>query len=168
MHREMAIVVRRIDEVCDPIANKFLLSLAHGDGGEATAPSTMTDGRQFSLYGFNWSAGAFYGGELRGIIGISDATCGKGAKVFIFVDPAWRRKGIALALIEAAKVWAVDQQMHNLTVSCARSDWPTRNLLEKIGARLDLIFGEIVADVPLHQTKALLRPTSPLLAADVP
>ena len=40
--------------------------------------------------------------------------------------------------------------MENLLVACSRSNWPIRSLLEKVGARLDLIFGEIVAQVPIN------------------
>jgi hypothetical protein len=74
--------------------------------------------------------------------------------VFLLVDPAWRRKGVALALIEAAKAWAMDQGMQNFLMTCSRSDWPTRSLLERIGARLDLVFGEIVANVPIQYSNS--------------
>ena len=66
------------------------------------------------------------------------------------VDVEWRRRGIASALIKAAKSWAMEQGMENLLVACSRSNWPIRSLLEKVGARLDLIFGEIVAQVPIN------------------
>ena len=66
------------------------------------------------------------------------------------VGVEWRRRGIASALIKAAKSWAMEQGMENLLVACSRSNWPIRSLLEKVGARLDLIFGEIVAQVPIN------------------
>ena len=146
MHRELddQLAVNRIDHGCSPMVETFLFASGYHSGSTASATA---DSGQVTFAG--WTAGAFHNGELRGLISISDTTSDKTAMVFILVGVEWRRRGIALALIKAAKSWAIEQGMQNLLVTCSRSDWPTRSLLEKIGARLDLIFGEIVARVPI-------------------
>ena len=158
MDRTLAdFAVKRIDRACGPIVDKFLLlSGRRGSDGQRI---TAADGGAAVLGEAAWTAGAFHEDELKGLISISDPSAYEPARVFLLVDPAWRRKGIALALIEAAKVWAMDQGMQNVLMTCSRSDWPTRSLLEKIGARLDLVFGEIVANVPIQYSKSEARTT---------
>jgi GNAT superfamily N-acetyltransferase len=152
MDRALAdFAVKRIDRAGGPIVDKFLL-LSGRRGSHATGITAADGGAAFGETA--WTAGAFHGDELRGLISISDRSAYEPAKVFLLVDPAWRRKGVALALIEAAKAWAMDQGMQNFLMTCSRSDWPTRSLLERIGARLDLVFGEIVANVPIQHSKS--------------
>jgi len=152
MHRALAnFAIKRIDQACGPIVDKFLL-LSGPRGSHGTGVTVADGGAAFGEAA--WTAGAFHEDELRGLISISDPSAHEPAKVFLLVDPAWRRKGVALALIEAAKAWAMDQGMQNFLMTCSRSDWPTRSLLERIGARLDLVFGEIVANVPIQHSKS--------------
>jgi|KBSMisStaDraftv2_1062788.scaffolds.fasta_scaffold268989_3 GNAT superfamily N-acetyltransferase len=159
MHRALAnFAIKRIDQACGPIVDKFLL-LSGPRGSHGTGVTVADGGAAFGEAA--WTAGAFHEDELRGLISISDPSAHEPAKVFLLVDPAWRRKGVALALIEAAKAWARDQGMQNFLMTCSRSDWPTRSLLERIGARLDLVFGEIVANVPIQYSKSEARTTSP-------
>ena len=161
IHRALAdLAVKRIDETCEPTVRKFLLLSGHQDA-HAGRTTAAVDGGQVAFGEAAWTAGAFHEDELRGLISISDPSAHEPAKVFLLVDPAWRRKGVALALIEAAKAWARDQGMQNFLMTCSRSDWPTRSLLERIGARLDLVFGEIVANVPIQYSKSEARTTSP-------
>jgi GNAT superfamily N-acetyltransferase len=152
MHRALGdLAVKRIDQTCGPIVEQFLLLSGH-QGSHVTHTTPAAEGGPVAFGEAAWTAGAFHKDELRGLISISDPSADEPAKVFLLVDPMWRRKGVALALIEAAKAWAMDQGMENFLITCSRSDWPTRSLLERIGARLDLVFGEIVAHVPIRHS----------------
>jgi len=53
-----------------------------------------------------------------------------------------------LPFIEELKECTSSQQVGAAFV-CARTDWAMRHFAEKRGARLDLAFGQIVADIPL-------------------
>jgi GNAT superfamily N-acetyltransferase len=143
------VAIRRIDQAWIPFVDKLLHS-SDREASHGRATTAAVDGDPVAFAEAAWTAGAFHGDEIRGLISIADTAAGEAAKVFLLVDPKWRRKGVALALIEAAKAWAMDQGMQNFLMTCNRSDWPTRSLLERIGARLDLVFGEIVAHVPIH------------------
>jgi GNAT superfamily N-acetyltransferase len=151
VHRELGdLAVKQLDQASVPFVDKFLLlAERHSHGIKAAV-----DGGPSAIAEAAWSAGAFQGDEIRGLISISDLTAGGAAKVFLLVDPKWRRRGIALALIAAAKAWAIDQGMVNIFMTCSRSDWASRSLLERIDARLDLVFGEIVAQVPTHNANS--------------
>jgi GNAT superfamily N-acetyltransferase len=162
MHRALAdLAVKRIDQACVPFVDKLLL-LSDRQASHGRATTAAVDCGPAALAEAAWIAGAFHGDEIRGLISISDTAAGEAAKVFLLVDPKWRRKGVALALIEAAKAWAMDQGMQNFLMTCSRSDWPTRSLLERIGARLDIVFGEIVAHVPIHYANTKARTTEQL------
>jgi hypothetical protein len=46
---------------------------------------------------------------------------------------------------------ALRHQAGTLRLVCARTDWPMRHFARKFGARLDLVLGQLVADIPLGQ-----------------
>jgi GNAT superfamily N-acetyltransferase len=73
------------------------------------------------------------------------------AEVTLFVDEEWRRRGIGSTLLKETMVWARCGGATTLRFVCDRSDWPMRHLAERFGARLDLVFGQLVADIPLVQ-----------------
>jgi hypothetical protein len=35
-------------------------------------------------------------------------------------------------------------------VVCDRTDWPVRHFAKRFGARLDLVLGQIIVDIPLR------------------
>jgi GNAT superfamily N-acetyltransferase len=96
-----------------------------------------------------WSVAAYVAGELTGIVRARDDSFDGYVESTLFVHVKWRRQGIGTLLLEAAMDWALSRQACALRLVCARTDWPMRHFVEKSGARLDLAFGQIVADIPL-------------------
>jgi len=93
-----------------------------------------------------YMAGAFDAGRLIGVVeafAISDRV----VEVAFAVDADWRRRGLGLALLEAATRWAEQAGIATLRMSISRNNWPMRQLAHKVGARLDFDLDEICADV---------------------
>jgi GNAT superfamily N-acetyltransferase len=92
-------------------------------------------------------AGVFVDGTLRGVVDVFD---GNGVyKIAFAVHQDWRRRGFGLALLTAAREWAQQSGVTTLRLVMSRSNWPTRNLAQKMGARFDLSLDEIRADIPV-------------------
>lgn len=72
------------------------------------------------------------------------------AEVSLFVGEPWRRSRIGTALLQATEHWAREMGCSALRLHCLRSNWPMRAFLEREGARLDLIMGEIVAEIGIE------------------
>jgi GNAT superfamily N-acetyltransferase len=98
-----------------------------------------------------WRAGLFVANELKGVVRADDGTRAGRVEAMLFVDEGWRRQGIGSALLEEAMDWARRADANTLRLVCERTDWPMRHFTEKFGARLDLVFGQIIADIPLVQ-----------------
>lgn len=96
-----------------------------------------------------WMVGAYVGGEVTGFVQACDGPFDRRVETTLFVHIKWRRQGIGTLLLEAAMDWARLRDARALRLVCARTDWATRHFAEKRGARLDLAFGQIVADIPL-------------------
>jgi GNAT superfamily N-acetyltransferase len=97
----------------------------------------------------SWSAGCFLANELRGVVCAGDASCEGHVEAMIFVDEGWRRQGIGSVLLEKTIDWARRGEANTLRFVCERTDWPMRHFARKFGARLDLVLGQIVVDIPL-------------------
>lgn len=97
----------------------------------------------------HWMAEARVAGELTGYVQAFDATLAGYAEATLFVHVEWRRQGIGTMLLDAAAQWAKICNATALRLVCARTDWPMRHFANRRGARLDLAFGQIVADIPL-------------------
>jgi hypothetical protein len=54
-------------------------------------------------------------------------------------------------LLKETQDWARRGEAATLRLVCDRADWPMRHFAERFGARLDLVFGQMVADIPLVQ-----------------
>jgi GNAT superfamily N-acetyltransferase len=98
-----------------------------------------------------WRAGLFVANELRGVVRAEDATRAGRVEAMLFVDEGWRRQGIGSVLLKETMDWARRVDANTLRLVCERTDWPMRHFTEKFGARLDLVFGQIIADIPLVQ-----------------
>lgn len=96
-----------------------------------------------------WAAGLFVADELTGVARAGDALRAGQVEAELFVDEAWRRRGIGSMLLQETMNWARRAEAATLRLVCDRNDWPMRHFAEKFGARLDLVFGQIVADIPL-------------------
>jgi GNAT superfamily N-acetyltransferase len=108
-----------------------------------------------------WMAGVYLADELTSLVRLRDGSLEGQVETTLFVDAKWRRQGIGTLLLEAAMDWALQHQASALRLVCARTDWPMRRLAEKFGARLDLVLGQIVADIPIGQLPPEQRAPSP-------
>jgi GNAT superfamily N-acetyltransferase len=98
-----------------------------------------------------WTAGLFVANELTGVSRASGVSREGHAEAMLFVDDEWRRQGIGTMLLEETLDWSRRCEATTLRLVCDRSDRPMRHLAEKFGARLDLVFGQMVADISLVQ-----------------
>lgn len=96
-----------------------------------------------------WRAGLFVANELRGVVRAEDVTRAGRIEAKLFVDERWRRQGIGSMLLKEVTDWARHSDASTVRLVCERTDWPMRHFAEKFGARLDLVFGQIIADIPL-------------------
>ena len=94
-------------------------------------------------------AGVYLADELTSFVRVRGGAPEGHAEITLFVDAKWRRQGIGTMLLQAAMEWAAQHRASALRLVCARTDWPMRRLAEKFGARLDLVLGQIVADIRL-------------------
>jgi GNAT superfamily N-acetyltransferase len=97
----------------------------------------------------SWTAGCFHASELRGVVCAGDASCEGNIEAMILLDERWRRQGIGSVLLEETIDWARRGEANTLRFVCERTDWPMRHFARKFGARLDLVLGQIVVDIPL-------------------
>jgi GNAT superfamily N-acetyltransferase len=95
-----------------------------------------------------WTAGFFVANEIRGVVCAARVSEGR-VEANICVDEAWRRQGIGSALLKQAMDWVSSCDAHTLRFVCERTDWPMRHFARKFGARLDLVLGQIVIDIPV-------------------
>jgi GNAT superfamily N-acetyltransferase len=69
------------------------------------------------------------------------------AEAAFVVDPRWRRRGIATALLRASLRWARSSGIDTLRMVFARSNWPMRKLASKGTVNFRILDGEISADL---------------------
>lgn len=98
-----------------------------------------------------WMAGAYLAEHLTGFVQARTSPSDGRSDATLFVGKHWRKRGIGTLLLEAAIDWAACRQARTLRFVCARDDWPMRHFAGKFGARLDLMLGQIVADIPLAE-----------------
>jgi GNAT superfamily N-acetyltransferase len=139
-----------------------ILKLLRGSGqpgcpephlGEIT-PQDYDDASRIAPPAARWIAGVYLAEELTSFVQACDSPFDGRVETTLFVDVKWRRQGIGTLLLKAAMDWASRRQAGTLRFVCARTNWPMRHFAEKFGARLDLVLGQIVADIALHQRKA--------------
>jgi GNAT superfamily N-acetyltransferase len=121
-------------------------------------PAVMAAGREnpdvesnSSSAAVAWMVAACFSGQPAGVISARGNLSGGSMEARLFVGAAWRRRGVGALLLKAALDWASCRRAHTLRIVCARDDWPMRHFVEKFDARLDLMFGQIVADFPLAE-----------------
>jgi GNAT superfamily N-acetyltransferase len=143
-------VVERVDLQRDTRIDSFLLSLGQASCNKSDLvahTSSPFDRIRFESLSADWAAGVFSNECIKGLAKVSYLPASEYAETVLIVDNAWRRRGIGSALIRAAVARAVEQKKLALRMSCSRSNWPMRHFLNKCGARLNLAFDEIVADI---------------------
>jgi GNAT superfamily N-acetyltransferase len=100
-----------------------------------------------------WMAGVYVADELTSLVQAREGVLAGSVEAMLFVDPGWRRQGIGTLLLQATMDWASDRKANSLRLNCERTDWPMRQFAGKFGARLDLVLGELVADIPLGRLR---------------
>jgi GNAT superfamily N-acetyltransferase len=96
-----------------------------------------------------WATGLFVANELTGVVRAGAASRAAHVEAALFVDQEWRRQGIGSMLLKETMGWARRGEATTLRFVCDRADWPMRHFAEKFGAQLDLVFGQMIADIPL-------------------
>jgi GNAT superfamily N-acetyltransferase len=126
----------------------------------AVAATDRNDGPDLASTDVRWMAGVYLADQLTSFVQVRDGSAEGHVETTLFVDARWRRQGIGTLLLEATIDWAARYQAGALRLVCARTDWPMRQLARKFDARLDLVLGELVADIPIppgpriHQQRA--------------
>jgi GNAT superfamily N-acetyltransferase len=109
----------------------------------------IDSGSGLALPAAEWIAGAYLADELTGFVQAGKGLLEGVVETTLFVKAKRRRQGIGTLLLRATLDWATLHRASALRFACARTDWPMRHLAEKFGARLDLVLGQIVADIPI-------------------
>jgi GNAT superfamily N-acetyltransferase len=71
------------------------------------------------------------------------------AEAAFVVEPRWRRRGIAVALLGACVEWARGSGIGTLRMVFSRSNWPMWKLARKGTASFSIVDDEISADVSI-------------------
>ena len=94
-----------------------------------------------------WIAGAFVNDELRGVVELYDEPDLKNVEAAFVVAEGFRRRGLGTALLHAAIAWARQSGRQRLRMIFSAHNVAMRRLAQKTGARLDMMLGEMVADI---------------------
>jgi GNAT superfamily N-acetyltransferase len=144
-----------------PCNQGAILNLLRGSGQpscpepqDAITPDALDRASRISSPAAQWMAGAYLADELTSFVQACDSQFDGPVEMTLFVDVKWRRQGLGTLLLEAAMDWASYRNASTLRFVCARTNWPMRHFAEKSGARLDLVLGQIVADIPLRHRNA--------------
>lgn len=100
-----------------------------------------------------WLAAGYFAEDLTSLVQATGFSSDGYIETTLFVDANWRRRGFGTLLLKASMDWASLRQANGLRLVCARTDWSMRHFVEKFGARLDLMLGQMVADIPLGQRR---------------
>ena len=97
-----------------------------------------------------WCAGAFSGEILIGVIRSQLIDMPGVAETSLFVVEPWRRSEIGSAMMQTTEPWARERGCNALRIHCLRSNWSMRAFLERVGARFDLVVGQIVVEIGIE------------------
>jgi GNAT superfamily N-acetyltransferase len=150
-----------------PCNQAAILNLLRGSGQpgfrepplDAVAPQEFDSASCMTSAAAQWMAGVYVAGELTSVVQACESPLDGPVETTLFVDVKWRRQGIGTLLLKAAMDWASHRQARALRFACARTNWPMRHFAEKFGARLDLVLGQIVADIPLGEVANIRQRT---------
>jgi GNAT superfamily N-acetyltransferase len=145
LNKDHAAALRRLFWSLDRVGRCRRFGAAVSDAGIAAYA-------EHALATAHWTAGAFVGGELRGVVELHASENPALAEAAFVVEAGWRRRGLAGALLTCARTFALDASYEAIRMIFSRHDWPMRALASKVGAKLDLLFDEIVAEVAVAET----------------
>jgi GNAT superfamily N-acetyltransferase len=92
-------------------------------------------------------AGTFSDDWLVGVAEVFQTGSDDMVEVAFAVHGDCRRRGHCSALLQDAQQWAARSGIKTLRMVISRNNWPTRQLANKMGARVDLDLDEIRADL---------------------
>jgi GNAT superfamily N-acetyltransferase len=122
-------------------------------GHPASDPSVQAYAKD-SIAKAAYVVGALNAGRLIGV-GEVFATRNGVAEAAFAIDADYRRRGLGLALLEAARRWAAQEGIVALRMVISRNNWPMRLLAHKAGARFDFDLDEISAEISVAAAGSL-------------
>jgi GNAT superfamily N-acetyltransferase len=168
-HRNSSMVARvgPVVQHLGPCNQAAILNLLRGSGQPgcpepplgAISPQDLDSASCVASAAAQWTAGVYVAEQLTSFVQACDSQFDGPVEITLFVGANWRRQGIGTLLLKAAIDWASHRQASALRFVCARTNWPMRHFAEKFGARLDLVLGQIVADIPLGQVSDVRQRT---------
>jgi GNAT superfamily N-acetyltransferase len=154
--RELGDLAKRVDRIVRPLgscSDAAVLDLLRRCGRSSRNPAihqiVLDRMLQSNTPSAAWTAGLFVANELAGVVRAGATSPDAHVEAALFVDGEWRRQGIGSMLLKETMDWARRAEATTLRFVCDRTDWPMRHFAEKFGARLDLVFGQMVADINL-------------------
>ena len=102
-------------------------------------------------------AGAQVKDTLIGVVEVFEASPDGTAEMAFATAAEWRRRGVALALLEVAKRWAEHSGIGTLRMVISRNNSPMRGFAHKVGARLSFDLDELYADLATDTIMSLDR-----------
>ena len=114
--------------------------------GSATNDAALVAHASRAVVNAAWMGGAFIDARLCGVAELYEFSLGdhKSAEVAFVVEPCWRRRGIATALLRASAHWANSAGISTLRMVFSHSNWPMWKLASKGVTRLDLTLDETI------------------------
>jgi GNAT superfamily N-acetyltransferase len=94
-----------------------------------------------------WLGGILLHQRLRGLVEVYDVDCAGMVEVAFLVDQSWRRRRLGTALLNATIKWSTERDRTMLRMVFPARNWPMRELASSAHARLDMAFGEMIADI---------------------
>ena len=117
--------------------------------GSVTSDAALVAHARRALADADWIGAAFIDVGLCAVV--ETYTLGSQApsiaEAAFVVDPRWRRRGIATALLRACVEWARGSGIETLQMVFSRSNWPMRRLARKGTASFRILDEEISADI---------------------
>ena len=101
--------------------------------------------------------GAFINGSLQGAGEFHLPDVGGRAEASFVVDQNWRNRGIGTELLMGILRKAEETNCRSVRMTFLRSNLPMRKLALKANARLDLVLGDMQADIDIGQLVPVVR-----------
>jgi GNAT superfamily N-acetyltransferase len=128
-----------------------------GRFNHAVSDAYLTAHARIALSTADWVAGAFCNGRLCGVVETYEYPELGFIELAVAVELEWRDQGIGSALLRAATDWAAGSGVPMLRMVFTRSNLAMRKLAQEVGARLDLVFDEMTADIDLRRRDRGIR-----------
>jgi GNAT superfamily N-acetyltransferase len=117
--------------------------------GAVTSDAAVAAHALRALADADWLGGAVMDSGLCGVVELYSlgARAPGVAEAAFVVEPRWRRRGLATALLRASIRWASGSGITTLRMVFSRSNWPMRKLAGKGTTRFEYSLDEISAEM---------------------